>query len=117
MPGKMARSTPRPRFGPLKVPPAVCTSRGLAGRPEKREYSRHITGHAGNPSLESRAVMRTIRKRTDLGRALLYGATGITMISVSTALADDKPKGTYALVGTQICLISPGGFKDDGHGN
>jgi len=39
------------------------------------------------------------------------------MISVSTALADDKPKGTYALVGSGICLISPGGFKDDGHGN
>ena len=45
--GKMAKSALRPTFGLPKVPVAVCTSLGLAGRPEKREYSRQIGSHPG----------------------------------------------------------------------
>jgi hypothetical protein len=43
----MAKSALRPTFGLPKVPAAVCTSLGLAGRPEKREYSRQIGSHPG----------------------------------------------------------------------
>ncbi len=39
----------RPTFGLPEVPVAVCTSLGLAGRPEKREYSWQIGSHPGNP--------------------------------------------------------------------
>jgi len=48
----MAKSALRATFGLLKVPVAVCTSLGLAGRLEKREYSRQIGSHPGNPGLQ-----------------------------------------------------------------
>jgi len=51
MPEKMAKSARRATFGLPKVPVAVCTSLGLAGRPEKREYPRQIGSHPGNPGL------------------------------------------------------------------
>jgi len=51
MPEKMAKSARRATFGLPKVPVAVCTSLGLAGRPEKREYPRQIGSHPGNPGV------------------------------------------------------------------
>jgi hypothetical protein len=38
-------------------------------------------------------------------------------ISTGLAFADDKLKGTYAVVGTQMCLIAPSGFANDSKGN
>jgi hypothetical protein len=44
---KMAKSALRATFGLPKAPVAVCTSLGLAGRPEKRDYPRQIGSHPG----------------------------------------------------------------------
>jgi hypothetical protein len=52
---KRAKSALRATFGLPKVPVAVCTSLGLAGRPEKREYPRQIGSHPGNPGLDGLA--------------------------------------------------------------
>jgi hypothetical protein len=49
MPGKMARSAPRPPFGLPDALVAVLTSRLSCRKPEKREYSRQIWSHLGNP--------------------------------------------------------------------
>jgi hypothetical protein len=38
-------------------------------------------------------------------------------ISTGAAFADDKPKGTYAVTGTQMCLVAPSGFANDSKGN
>jgi len=51
MPGKMARSDPRPPFELLEVKVAVRTSRCFAGRLERREYSRQFRSHLENPGL------------------------------------------------------------------
>jgi hypothetical protein len=40
-----------------------------------------------------------------------------TSVSTGAALADDKLKGTYAVAGTQMCLVAPSGFANDGKGN
>ena len=50
MPGKMARSAPDHRSGcPMRWWPSIPRV-WLAGRPEKREYSRLFGSHLGNPS-------------------------------------------------------------------
>jgi hypothetical protein len=49
MPGKMARSAPRPPFGLAAVPATVGTSRLSCGKAVKREYSRQFGSHPGNP--------------------------------------------------------------------
>jgi hypothetical protein len=51
MPGKMARSAPRPPFGLAAVPVTVGTSRLSCGKAVKREYSRQFGSHPGNPGL------------------------------------------------------------------
>ena len=51
MPGKMARSAPRPPFGLAEVPVTVGTSRLSCGKAVKREYSRQFGSHPGNPGL------------------------------------------------------------------
>jgi len=53
MPGKMARSGPRPSFGLAAVPVTVGTSRLSCGKAVKREYSRRFGSHLGNPGLNS----------------------------------------------------------------
>lgn len=42
-----------------------------------------------------------------------------TTMSISTgvAFADDKLKGSYAVVGTGVCLTAPSGFANDSKGN
>ena len=51
MPGKMARSAPDHRSGcPMRWWPSISRV-WLAGRPDKREYSRLFGSHLGNPSL------------------------------------------------------------------
>jgi hypothetical protein len=54
MPGKMARSAPRPPFGLAEVPVTVGTSRLSCGKAVKREYSRQFGSHPGNPGLDSK---------------------------------------------------------------
>jgi hypothetical protein len=49
MPGKLARSGPRPSFGLAAVPVTVGTSRLSCGNAVKREYSRRFGSHLGNP--------------------------------------------------------------------
>jgi hypothetical protein len=49
MPGKMARSAPRPTFGLPEALLVVCAPRRLAERPEKREYSCLFGSLPGNP--------------------------------------------------------------------
>ena len=51
MPGKMARSAPRPPFGLAEVPVTVGTSRLSCGNAVIREYSRQFGSHPGNPGL------------------------------------------------------------------
>jgi Schlafen, AlbA_2 len=51
MPGKMAKSAPRPAFGLPEGPVAVCTSRRSCRTPKKRENSHQFRGHLGNPGL------------------------------------------------------------------
>jgi len=48
MPAKVTRSTPQPSFVLPKVTVAVQTSLCLAGRREKRQYSRRFGSHLGN---------------------------------------------------------------------
>jgi hypothetical protein len=40
-----------------------------------------------------------------------------TIAIASTAAAADNLKGTYSLVGAQVCLVAPAGFKQDSNGN
>ena len=49
MPGKIARSPPRPLFGLAEVPVTVGTSRLSCGKAVKREYSRQFGSYSGNP--------------------------------------------------------------------
>ena len=55
MPGKMARSAPRPPFRLAAVPVTVGTSRLSCGKAVKREYSRQFGSHPGNPGLTNKA--------------------------------------------------------------
>jgi hypothetical protein len=55
MPGKIARSPPRPPFGLAEVPVTVGISRLSCGNAVKREYSRQFGSHPGNPGLISHA--------------------------------------------------------------
>jgi hypothetical protein len=53
MPGKMAKSAPRPAFGLPEGPVAVCTSRRSCRTPKKRENSHQFGSHLGNPGFRS----------------------------------------------------------------
>src|ERR1039458_6045187 len=57
MPGKLARSGPRPSFGLAAVPVTVGTSRLSCGNAVKREYSRRFGSHLGNPGLKVPCVV------------------------------------------------------------
>ena len=61
MPGKMARSAPRPPFGLAAVPVTVGTSRLSCGKAVKREYSRQFGSHPGNPGLAFIALLADYR--------------------------------------------------------
>jgi hypothetical protein len=50
-------------------------------------------------------------------RALLWSVFAVTLAPTGTAVAAEQLKGTYAFVGTQICLTAPSGFANDGKGN
>ena len=49
--------------------------------------------------------------------ALFWSTIAVASTAAGAAVAADKLKGTYSLVGTQICLVAPGGFKQDPKGN
>lgn len=50
-------------------------------------------------------------------RVALFWSTIVVASSVAGAAAADNLKGTYSLVGTQVCLVAPAGFKQDSKGN
>src|SRR5690242_10683469 len=51
-------------------------------------------------------------------RVALFSSTiAIAAISAGAAVAADNLKGTYHLVGAQVCLVAPAGFKPDSKGN
>ena len=49
--------------------------------------------------------------------SLLWSTIVIASIAAGAAAAADNLKGTYSLVGAQVCLVSPAGFKQDSNGN
>lgn len=49
--------------------------------------------------------------------ALFWSAIAVTSTAVGAAAAADSLKGTYSLVGAQVCLVAPAGFKQDSKGN
>jgi hypothetical protein len=49
--------------------------------------------------------------------ALFWSTIAIASTAAGAAPAADNLKGTYSLVGAQICLVAPAGFKQDSNGN
>lgn len=49
--------------------------------------------------------------------ALFWSTIAVASTAAGAAVAADNLKGTYSLVGAQVCLIAPGGFKQDSKGN
>ena len=49
--------------------------------------------------------------------ALFWTTIAVASTAAGAAAAAENLRGTYALVGTQICLVSPAGFKQDSKGN
>ncbi|WP_139024750.1 hypothetical protein, partial [Bradyrhizobium sp. STM 3843] len=50
-------------------------------------------------------------------RVALVCSAIVVVSTVTGAAAADNLKGTYYLVGTQVCLVAPAGFKQDNNGN
>jgi len=46
-----------------------------------------------------------------------WSTIAVASIAAGPAAAADNLKGTYSFVGTQTCLVAPGGFKQDSKGN
>lgn len=50
--------------------------------------------------------------------ALFWSTIAIASTAAGAATAAEGPlKGTYSLLGTQVCLVAPAGFKQDSNGN
>ena len=49
--------------------------------------------------------------------APFWSTIAVASIAAGAAAAADNLKGTYSLVGAQVCLVSPAGFKQDSKGN
>ena len=49
--------------------------------------------------------------------ALFWSTIALASTAAGTAAAADNLKGTYSLVGAQVCLVAPAGFKQDSKGN
>ena len=49
--------------------------------------------------------------------ALFWTAIAVASTATGVAAAADNLKGTYGLVGAQVCLVAPAGFKQDSNGN
>jgi hypothetical protein len=49
--------------------------------------------------------------------ALFWSTIAVASTAAGAAVAADDLKGTYSLVGTQVCLVAPAGFKQDSKGN
>jgi hypothetical protein len=49
--------------------------------------------------------------------ALFWSTIAVGSIVAGAAAAADNLKGTYSLVGAQVCLVAPAGFKQDTKGN
>jgi len=49
--------------------------------------------------------------------ALFWSTIAVASTAAVAASAADNLKGTYGLVGAQVCLVAPAGFKQDSNGN
>ena len=49
--------------------------------------------------------------------ALFWSTIAVASTAALAAAAADNLKGTYHLVGAQVCLVAPAGFKQDSKGN
>jgi hypothetical protein len=49
--------------------------------------------------------------------APFWSTIAVASIAAGAAAAADNLKGTYSLVGAQVCLVAPAGFKQDSKGN
>jgi hypothetical protein len=49
--------------------------------------------------------------------ALFWSTIAVASTATGAAVAADDLKGTYSLVGAQVCLVAPAGFKQDSNGN
>ena len=49
--------------------------------------------------------------------APFWSTIAVGSIVAGAAAAADNLKGTYSLVGAQVCLVAPAGFKQDSNGN
>jgi hypothetical protein len=49
--------------------------------------------------------------------APFWSTIAVASIAAGAAAAADDLKGTYSLVGAQVCLVAPAGFKQDSKGN
>jgi hypothetical protein len=49
--------------------------------------------------------------------ALFWSTIAVASTAAGAAVAADNLKGTYSLVGAQVCLVAPAGFKKDTNGN
>jgi hypothetical protein len=49
--------------------------------------------------------------------APFWSTIAVASIAAGPAAAADNLKGTYTLVGAQVCLVAPAGFKQDSKGN
>ncbi len=50
-------------------------------------------------------------------RVALFWSAILVASTAAGAAAADNLKGTYSLVGAQVCLVAPAGFKQDSKGN
>jgi hypothetical protein len=49
--------------------------------------------------------------------AQFWSTIAVASTAAGAAVAADNLKGTYSLVGAQVCLVAPAGFKQDSKGN
>ena len=81
MPGKMARSAPRPPFGLPEVAVAVRSSRLSCRKAGKREYSRQFGSHPGNPGSSGNSGLDLGPRRFQCRLSVGYRARhGIEMV-------------------------------------
>jgi acyl-coenzyme A synthetase/AMP-(fatty) acid ligase len=77
MPAKIARLATRPPFWIPEVSAAVRSSRPSCSNAEKREYSRQIGSHPGNPGLSAYKASHSVQliseiPRTGSGKIIRY---------------------------------------------
>jgi hypothetical protein len=97
----------------FKATDSLATSRAA----KKRSFS--LTQINRRPAIQTYQFLGALRSQEKPMRVALFCSTvALASISAGAASAADNLRGTYYLVGTQLCLVaSAGGFKQDRNGN